>query len=53
MNMRKTYLPLSRRGLLAGAATLSGVLAAPRLLRAQAEPIRIGALSPLSGAGGS
>lgn len=40
---------LNRRGLLAGTAA---VLAAPSVIRAQAEPIRLGALNPLTGAGG-
>ncbi|MFN6999538.1 ABC transporter substrate-binding protein [Elioraea tepidiphila] len=40
---------LNRRALLAGTAA---ALAAPAILRAQAEPIRFGALNPLTGAGG-
>ncbi len=51
--MRSPALPVSRRALLGGAAAASGMLAAPAVLRAQPAPIRIGALSPLTGAGGS
>src|SRR5438477_387640 len=40
----------TRRGVLAGAAAL---LAAPAIVRAQAGPIRIGSLTPLTGGGGS
>jgi branched-chain amino acid transport system substrate-binding protein len=40
---------LNRRDVLAATAT---ALAAPAVLRAQAEPIRFGALNPLTGAGG-
>ncbi|TQF82766.1 amino acid ABC transporter substrate-binding protein [Elioraea sp. Yellowstone] len=42
-------MSLNRRGLLAGTAA---ALAAPSVIRAQAEPIRLGALNPLTGAGG-
>jgi branched-chain amino acid transport system substrate-binding protein len=40
----------TRRGVLAGAAAL---LATPALVRAQAAPIKIGSLTPLTGGGGS
>jgi branched-chain amino acid transport system substrate-binding protein len=44
---------ITRRDLLAGASTLGlGLVAAPSILRAQAGPIRIGTLTPLTGAGG-
>lgn len=40
---------IDRRGLLAGT---TAALAAPAVLRAQGDPIRLGALNPLTGAGG-
>ena len=43
-----TLSPLSRRSLLAWA---TGTLAMPAILRAQGEPITIGVLTPLTGAG--
>jgi len=43
-------MQLNRRNLMAGAA--AAALAAPAIARAQGEPIRIGALNPLTGAGG-
>lgn len=51
--MSMAYKLPTRRGLLAGATSMSGLLAAPGLLHAQPGPITIGAVSPLSGAGGS
>lgn len=42
----------TRRSLLAGAAALAGSAAFPRLALAQGAPIRIGTLTPLTGAGG-
>jgi branched-chain amino acid transport system substrate-binding protein len=44
---------ISRRSLVAGAGALAaGTVAAPALLRAQTGPIKIGTLTPLTGAGG-
>jgi branched-chain amino acid transport system substrate-binding protein len=43
-------ITFNRRALLAGAAT--GLVAMPAILRAQAAPIRLGTLTPLTGAGG-
>jgi branched-chain amino acid transport system substrate-binding protein len=42
----------TRRTLMSGAAALAGALALPRLSVAQGAPIRIGTLTPLTGAGG-
>jgi len=42
----------TRRSLLAGAAALAGSAAFPRLALAQGAPIKIGTLTPLTGAGG-
>lgn len=42
----------NRRDLLAGAAALAGSAAFPRLALAQGAPIKIGTLTPLTGAGG-
>lgn len=47
----KPFAP-SRRAVLAGGAA-AALLAAPALVRAQGAPIRIGSLTPLTGAGGS
>lgn len=44
---------LTRRHLLGTGATLAGTLAVPALLRAQAGPIRLGTLTPLTGSGGA
>jgi branched-chain amino acid transport system substrate-binding protein len=44
---------LSRRALLAGSAAALAAQAAPRAARAQGGPIRLGALNPLTGAGGN
>ncbi len=44
---------LDRRRVLQAGAVLAGALAAPALLRAQSGPIRLGTLTPLTGAGGS
>ncbi len=43
----------SRRQVLMGTAAGVAALAAPSIVRAQGEPIRLGALNPLTGAGGS
>jgi branched-chain amino acid transport system substrate-binding protein len=43
------FMGIDRRGLLLGSAA---VLAAPAILRAQTGPIRLGTLTPLTGAGG-
>lgn len=43
------YLPLTRRHALAGLATGSALVAMPGILRAQAETIRIGFPTPLTG----
>ncbi|MFY8040411.1 MAG: ABC transporter substrate-binding protein [Bosea sp. (in: a-proteobacteria)] len=45
-------LIIHRRQLLAGAAAGTALLAAPAIVRAQAGPIRIGTLTPLTGSGG-
>ncbi len=50
--MSKTKFPLSRRGAIKLAGAVAVASALPRPLRA-AEPIRLGALNPLTGAGGS
>jgi branched-chain amino acid transport system substrate-binding protein len=44
-------MQLNRRNAIAGATATA--LAAPFVVRAQAEPIRLGSLNPLTGAGGS
>ena len=44
---------LSRRDLLAGSAAALAVTALPRTLGAQSAPIKLGTLTPLTGAGGS
>jgi branched-chain amino acid transport system substrate-binding protein len=44
---------LSRRTLLAGSAALAAAAWAPRRAAAQGAPIRLGTLTPLTGAGGS
>jgi branched-chain amino acid transport system substrate-binding protein len=54
--MTKTLDPhvsLTRRGLMGAAATLTGLAALPAGLKAQGAPIRLGSLTPLTGAGGS
>jgi branched-chain amino acid transport system substrate-binding protein len=51
--MRHTRLRLSRRGLLRGGLTALAVTALPRVVTAQAAPIKLGTLTPLTGAGGS
>jgi branched-chain amino acid transport system substrate-binding protein len=43
----------TRRQLLAGTGAAALAIGMPAILRAQAEPIRLGALNPLTGAGGS
>ena len=43
---------IHRRHLLAGAAALAGATALPRFAMAQAGPIKIATLTPLTGAGG-
>lgn len=47
-----SHLSTTRRGLMGAAAALAGTLALPRLPHAQGAPIRIGTLTPLTGAGG-
>ncbi len=42
----------TRRNLLAGAAATSALVASPAILRAQAAPIKLATLTPLTGAGG-
>jgi branched-chain amino acid transport system substrate-binding protein len=49
MNTPKT----TRRQLMAGIGAAALAIGMPAILRAQAEPIRLGALNPLTGAGGS
>jgi len=51
MTMRN--LRATRRQLLAGAGTAAVAFGMPAIVRAQPEPIRLGALNPLTGAGGS
>jgi branched-chain amino acid transport system substrate-binding protein len=46
MTMRNS---VTRRGVLAGAAAATSVLAAPSILRAQGGPLKIGVVLPLSG----
>ena len=48
----KSDLTLNRRRLLAGSAMLAGACLLPARVRAQAGPIKIGTLTPLTGAGG-
>ncbi|MGP1397402.1 MAG: ABC transporter substrate-binding protein [Inquilinaceae bacterium] len=43
----------TRRTVLKGAAATAGLFAAPAVLRAQAAPIKIATLTPLTGAGGN
>lgn len=45
-------IQISRRGLLGGLAVTTGVVTSATILRAQPAPIRIGTLTPLTGAGG-
>jgi branched-chain amino acid transport system substrate-binding protein len=45
-------LIINRRRVLAGAAAGAGMVAAPGILRAQAGPIKVGTLTPLTGSGG-
>ena len=49
MNTPKT----TRRQLMVGASAAALAIGMPAILRAQSEPIRLGALNPLTGAGGS
>ena len=47
---KKCSIPaISRRHVLAGATVLAGGLAAPALLRAQATPVKIGVVHPVTG----
>ena len=46
------YSLQSRRTVLKGAAAAASVTAFPAVLRAQSEPLRLGVLTPLTGAGG-
>jgi len=50
--MTDTRFTLHRRTLLAGASALAGSLALPGIVRAQAGPIKLATLTPLTGAGG-
>ncbi|MEQ9812992.1 MAG: ABC transporter substrate-binding protein [Azospirillaceae bacterium] len=50
--MRKTF-HVRRRQFLAGTAAGAGLLAMPAIVRAQPAALRIGTLTPLTGAGGS
>ena len=43
----------SRRNALQAGAATTALLAAPAIVRAQDEPIKIGALNPLTGVGGN
>jgi branched-chain amino acid transport system substrate-binding protein len=52
MSDLKSDLKLNRRRLLAGSAMLAGASVLPVRVRAQAGPIKIGTLTPLTGAGG-
>jgi branched-chain amino acid transport system substrate-binding protein len=47
-----THSTLNRRNLLTGAAALAGLSAFPRAAWTQGAPIKIGTLTPLTGAGG-
>jgi branched-chain amino acid transport system substrate-binding protein len=51
--MRNDRARLSRRALLAGGAAVAAVGAFPHVVRAQAAPIKLGTLNPLTGSGGS
>src|SRR5216684_4264322 len=44
---------LTRRRFLIGAGALAGAATRPSIARAQAAPIRLGTLTPLTGAGGN
>lgn len=50
--MSKTPQIINRRTLLAGSIMAGTTLAMPALVRAQAAPIKLGTLTPLTGAGG-
>lgn len=52
MTMRP-LLPIGRRGLMLGTAAGAASLALPRFVRAQSGPIKVGSLTPLTGAGGN
>jgi ABC-type branched-subunit amino acid transport system substrate-binding protein len=54
MTQLSTFEPfrLPRRTLLRGGTALAATLAAPAIVRAQAAPLRLGVLTPLTGAGG-
>ena len=47
-----SHLQINRRALMGGAAALAGTLMLPRVALAQGAPIKIGTLTPLTGAGG-
>jgi len=51
--MRNDRARLSRRALLAGGVAAAASGAFPHVLRAQAAPIKLGTLNPLTGSGGS
>ncbi len=46
---KHTILKVSRRGFVAGTTALAGTLGAPGLLRAQAAPIKVGLIHPVTG----
>ncbi len=47
--MTRTYMPTTRRRLLAGAAVTAATIAAPAILRAQSGALKVGVLLPRSG----
>ena len=48
--MKKQIIqPVSRRGFVAGSAALAGSLGFPAVLRAQAAPIKVGLIHPVTG----
>ncbi len=48
-----TRLTSTRRAALKGAAATSALIAAPKIVRAQSDAIRLGSLTPLTGVGGA
>ena len=47
--MTRTFMPTTRRRLLAGAAVTAATIAAPAIVRAQSGPLKVGVLLPRSG----
>ncbi|MGE5202242.1 MAG: ABC transporter substrate-binding protein [Acidobacteriota bacterium] len=47
--MSQKHSPVTRRTVLAGAAAAAGTLAAPAILRAQAQSVKIGIIHPVTG----